>query len=100
MYFGSSKDAFTPDTAGLGPFCGHANGGLVMKENEDPWPHWHTAESALELPTTHPMYRDGLFFDQASHYPYFAAADHLSNIIETGTKAWFVRHHCSSQRDA
>jgi len=90
LYFGSSKDAFTPDTQGLGPFCGHANGCLTMKEIEEPWPHWHRTETPLKLPPDHPMMHDPLFQDQTSGL-YFGEPDHMARMVVAGTKAWFTK---------
>ncbi|KAJ4301338.1 hypothetical protein N0V90_003430 [Kalmusia sp. IMI 367209] len=49
IYQGNSFDAFTDnssyDTAYLGPFNGHVNGALIMKERKAPWYHWKSGEN-------------------------------------------------------
>ncbi|KAH8147163.1 uncharacterized protein LAJ45_08641 [Morchella importuna] len=44
IYQGRSSHAFQEDTSYLGPFNGHVNGALVMKELEKPWYHWESAQ--------------------------------------------------------
>jgi hypothetical protein len=86
LYFGSSNDAFTPDTQGLGPFCGHANGGLVMKEADSPWPHWHSPVAELELEESHPIYKEKLFRNHTGWL--FGSAHELATMIMNGTMRW------------
>ena len=88
LYFGSSLDAFAPDTQGLGPFCGHPNGGLVMKEILDPWPHWHTEDNELSLPDSHPMMSDPLFRNTSTQSWRFDLADRLAIMVLAGTEVW------------
>ncbi|KAK2733888.1 hypothetical protein FQN57_001938, partial [Myotisia sp. PD_48] len=88
LYFGNSSDAFAPDTQGLGPFCGHPNGTLAMKELEEPWSHWHRPSLGLKLPPTHPMNNDKLFRDGSAGW-YFGAPEHLAEIVKKGTDNWY-----------
>lgn len=88
-YFGNSKDAYTPDTQGLGPFCGHANGTIVMREPDEPWLHWHRQDSPLDLPKDHPLSKDAFHRNQTTGKWYFGEPRHLSAMIDRGTKAWF-----------
>lgn len=89
LYFGSSRDALAPDTHGLGPFCGHPNGGLTIKEMERPWPHWHSSVAQLDLKPSHPLRDDPLFCDQKTGTWHFGFADHLATMVAKGTKQWF-----------
>jgi hypothetical protein len=43
--FGAFGDKDTPDTVYLGPFNGHVNGALIMKERRSPWYHWKSGEN-------------------------------------------------------
>ena len=42
LFNGASWDAFSADAAGAGPFDGHVNGSVVMKERAAPWLHWQS----------------------------------------------------------
>ncbi|PMD51447.1 uncharacterized protein K444DRAFT_232276 [Hyaloscypha bicolor E] len=86
LYFGNSNDAFAPDTHGLGPFCGHPNGALAMKEIVEPWPHWHSTRAQLDLKHDHPLSRDPLFRDPNTGSWYFRFVDQLAHMVTAGTK--------------
>lgn len=42
FYSGDGTHALEPPTRGRGPFDGHVNGSLVMKELRAPWLHWNS----------------------------------------------------------
>lgn len=46
-YAGDGNDALEPPTRGLGPFDGHVNGSLVMKELREPWLHWDSMSASI-----------------------------------------------------
>ncbi|KAK3368704.1 hypothetical protein B0H63DRAFT_529067 [Podospora didyma] len=46
--FGSSTEAFG-ERAYLGPFNGHVNGAIIMKELHDPWIHWFNTASSVDF---------------------------------------------------
>ncbi|KAF2225804.1 hypothetical protein BDZ85DRAFT_307780 [Elsinoe ampelina] len=48
-YFGNSMDAFGPSSY-LGPFNGHVNGAVIMKELHAPWIHWYGSSAGGSLP--------------------------------------------------
>ncbi|MAC81564.1 MAG: hypothetical protein CML66_26280 [Rhodobacteraceae bacterium] len=48
VYSGDSDHALDPPTRGRGPFDGHVNGSLVMKELRAPWLHWNS--QAVSIP--------------------------------------------------
>ncbi|KAF3927116.1 hypothetical protein AA313_de0208487 [Arthrobotrys entomopaga] len=91
LYFGCSKDAFAADTFGIGPFCGHPNGGLIMKEMEEPWLHWHSTTFSLDLPDDHPLSKDPLFRHPDSGIWHFTHANHMAHLVRTGTERWFQK---------
>ncbi|KAK3985450.1 hypothetical protein QBC44DRAFT_384841 [Cladorrhinum sp. PSN332] len=47
-YFGNALDAFGAN-AYLGPFNGHVNGSVIMKELHEPWIHWYNPSSANDF---------------------------------------------------
>jgi hypothetical protein len=94
LYFGCSKDAFKIDTQGKGPFCGHVNGALVMKELERPWVHWHSSMSPkLEdcLDPESPLFQEDLLQDKGGvKFGYLGKADDLEKIVVRGLEKWYV----------
>jgi len=66
---------------------------LVMKEPEEPWLHWHSSMTELELPTNHPMHNDPLYRHQDSGTWYFDGAEELADMINTANDAWFNKRH-------
>ncbi|KAJ0426754.1 hypothetical protein BJY00DRAFT_306749 [Aspergillus carlsbadensis] len=92
IYQGSSWDAFDPQKAYLGPFNGHFNGAVVMKELQNPWLHWQSAAGSVH---------ECLSPAQIEHFktkPYLStsnlalgntkSADHLETIVRRGVTAW------------
>lgn len=90
-YLGSSFDAFAPDTHGKGPFCGHVNGTLVMKELNNPWIHWHSTRYQIHR-TFAPD--DAIFTEELLQPPntnrlsYIALGDRFEMIVQTATSQW------------
>lgn len=82
---GSSWDAFAEATRGRGPFGGHVNGALVMKELRAPWPRWHSSQSAISdsvLALDDPLRDHALWRDRQQ-------ADFLERlVILPGIEAW------------
>lgn len=72
-FAGNSRHAFSPASAGKGPFESHPTGNLLMKELKFPWLHWHSQqanifESAFEPDDPrpeHPWFKDKLGADVA-----------------------------------
>ncbi|KAF1998462.1 hypothetical protein P154DRAFT_577809 [Amniculicola lignicola CBS 123094] len=89
LYFGSSEDAFTPDTYGLGVFCGHANGGIVMKELDEPWVHWHTPRNQLELPDNHALRQCTTLLDSGDWN--FGFGEDMARMVQRGNREWYVQ---------
>jgi hypothetical protein len=87
LYFGSSVDAFAGDTQGLGVFCGHPNGGIVMKEPDEPWLHWHTDKHQLEIPEDHPLHRCKDLKDGGDWN--FGMGRDMASMVLRGNRAWF-----------
>ncbi|KXX82080.1 hypothetical protein MMYC01_201566 [Madurella mycetomatis] len=87
LFFGSSTDAFAGDTQGLGVFCGHPNGGIIMKEFENPWVHWHTDQHPLRIPDGHPLNS----YDALKHNTSFnfGSGKDMATIVLKGNRAWF-----------
>ncbi|KAL3444584.1 hypothetical protein BJX65DRAFT_283185 [Aspergillus insuetus] len=92
IYQGSSWDAFDPQKAYLGPFNGHINGAVVMKELQNPWIHWQLSPGSVV---------DCLSPAQLQHFkskPYLSngnlalenirSADNLEVIVRRGVAAW------------
>lgn len=64
FYVGDSYDAIDPPTRGVGPFDGHVNGSLVMKELRRPWIHWQSQSASIPpeaFETNHPILRHPLY---------------------------------------
>ncbi|KAI9771243.1 MAG: hypothetical protein M1839_002827 [Geoglossum umbratile] len=88
-YFGNSHDAFEPDTQGLGPWCGHVNGTIIMKEIEAPWVHWESSvtKRLRELPTNHDLMKETkLIFNKRL---VAGGAECLERMVKNGVEAWF-----------
>lgn len=83
LYIGNSWDAFEDDTRGKGPFGGHVNGSLVMKELNSPWLHWQsqsfTILNCLEI--SDPIRREPIFIKCRN-------ADQLQHIVEGAISSW------------
>lgn len=81
---GNSFHALVAPTRGEGPFDSHINGGLVMKERQAPWTHWHSQSASI----------DRSVFGAAAPFntdPLFArleGAEVLQSIMETGVRRW------------
>lgn len=85
LYFGNSKDAFSPLTKGKGVFCGHVNGALVMKELERPWLHWHSSMSpdlTKCLNQENPLLKEEIMHQ-------VGLADDLELIVIEGLRKWY-----------
>ncbi|GAQ90896.1 hypothetical protein KFL_006990020 [Klebsormidium nitens] len=64
FWAGQSHMAFDPATRLQGPFDGHVNGNLVMKELTPPWNNWHSSVAGISetaLPPSHPLRTHPLF---------------------------------------
>lgn len=92
LYLGSSFDAFAPDTRGQGPFCGHVNGTLVMKELNSPWVHWHSTRYQIHRSFAPD---DSIFTEELLQPPnsatllsYIALGDRFEEIVQTATSQW------------
>ncbi|KIW87788.1 uncharacterized protein Z519_11762 [Cladophialophora bantiana CBS 173.52] len=79
----------------LGPFNGHVNGALVMKELHKPWPHWHTDNHSLvsNMPQrlknrfkTAPYLTDQ---STGSVFSLVKSAESLESIVEKGISKWY-----------
>ncbi|KAL4860700.1 hypothetical protein BDV12DRAFT_204775 [Aspergillus spectabilis] len=93
VYQGSSWDAFDAEKSYLGPFNGHINGVVVMKELQNPWLHWQSASGSVH---------DSLSPEQKANFqskeylstPNLAlakvkSADHLEVIVKHGISSWY-----------
>lgn len=81
---GNSFHALRAPSRGKGPFDGHINGGLVMKELKFPWAHWHSQSSSIPREAFHP---DSEFLTN----PLFATVDNaevLESIVKSGITRW------------
>ncbi|KAI9655095.1 MAG: hypothetical protein M1821_005578 [Bathelium mastoideum] len=74
IYQGSSYDAFTDgqadDSSYLGPFNGHVNGTVIMKELHKPWYHW--------LSSKNPNFQDCITsegLEKVQKVPYLVGSD-------------------------
>ncbi|KAH8144489.1 uncharacterized protein LAJ45_11500 [Morchella importuna] len=92
-YLGSSFDAFSADTEGRGPFCGHVNGALVMKELGLPWMHWHSTRHRINstLSPTNPLLSDELLQPAGSRgkLSYIANGDRFERIVRNAAFQWY-----------
>lgn len=67
FFMGDSNDALRPDSAGNGPFDGHVNGSLVMKELRFPWLHWSSETEKIEanvFEPGHPILSHKVFLER------------------------------------
>jgi hypothetical protein len=64
FWAGHSNMAFNPATRLQGPFDGHVNGNLVMKELTLPWNNWHSSAASIDADVLSPD-------DPLQNYPHF-----------------------------
>lgn len=90
LYLGASADAFTPDTEGRGPFCGHVNGTLVMKELSVPWRNWHSTRHQINATFSldDPLLQDRLLQPPGGQLTYVAMGDRFEQIVKNATREW------------
>lgn len=84
FFVGDSWDALADDTRGQGPFDGHINGSLVMKELRFPWVHWGSMEEAIEpaaFAPTDPVVNHRLFQEHVG-------AEILEDLVIAGINKW------------
>lgn len=84
LWAGSSWQALEEDTRGQGPFDSHINGGMVMKELELPWLHWHSMAQTITpevLPPGDPLRNEPLFLSRAG-------AERLEAIVKNNVSQW------------
>ncbi|KAK4224652.1 hypothetical protein QBC38DRAFT_12997 [Podospora fimiseda] len=117
-FFGNSLDAFGRN-AYLGPFNGHVNGAVVMKELREPWIHWYNPSSGNDFTACFSQQQKETFLaapylTQPSSKPRLLSAltvgpDLLEKFIETGvnnlfnhrlTNDFFVNSTRSKLRDS
>jgi hypothetical protein len=84
IWAGSSWQALEEDTRGQGPFDSHINGGMVMKELEQPWLHWHSMAQTIgeqTLAPDDPLRAEPLFTNRDG-------AERLEMIVRTNMSTW------------
>ncbi|CAG8828336.1 13705_t:CDS:1, partial [Racocetra persica] len=84
-WLGSSWHALSYPTRGQGPFDGHVNGSLVMKELNSPWLHWHSQSFTIFdcLNPKDPVRFEPLFLNRSD-------ANELEPIIKGAISHWNV----------
>ncbi|KAK4184363.1 hypothetical protein QBC35DRAFT_59114 [Podospora australis] len=97
-YFGNAKDAFGRN-AYLGPFNGHVNGAVIMKELHEPWIHWYNPSSpgdfsACFTDTQKKAFLEAPYITQPGSKPRLLSAltvgpDVLERYIKTGVSNFF-----------
>lgn len=83
-WMGSSEQAFDERCRGTdgGPFCGHLNGSLVMKELKFPWSHWSSSEAPIPAENCPPDVVNDFFNDKDD-------AQRLQvEVVQPGIKRW------------
>ncbi|RVJ72531.1 hypothetical protein [Sinorhizobium medicae] len=68
FYSGDSYDALDPPSRGMGPFDGHVNGSLAMKELRRPWLHWKSQSVSIPpeaFQPAHPVLSHRIFQEAA-----------------------------------
>ncbi|CAG8443577.1 12763_t:CDS:1 [Funneliformis caledonium] len=82
-WLGNSWHALKDPTRGKGPFDGHVNGALVMKELNRPWLHWHsqmfTISDCLDPKT--PLRHEPIFENRLD-------AVELEHIVKDAVSEW------------
>ena len=61
VWAGNSNHALDPQTRGRGPFDGHVNGSMVMKELKEPWSNWHSSRASIREAAGPELAADPLF---------------------------------------
>jgi hypothetical protein len=83
---GSSWDALSSPTRGLGPFDSHINGAPVMKELKIPWLHWHSQSAPIGdeiLPPADPLRTDAFYQSTA-----LKGGEDLELLVRSGVARW------------
>ncbi|GES85123.1 hypothetical protein RCL2_001221400 [Rhizophagus clarus] len=82
-WLGNSWDAFKVETRNRGPFDGHVNGSLVMKELNRPWVHWNSQFFVISecLDPEDPLRHELLFED-------LSGAIRLEHIVKNAVSEW------------
>jgi len=85
IWAGNSYHALEPRSRGKGPFDGHVNGSLVMKELKVPWSHWHSSRASIREAADEAVAADPLFADRAH------ADDFEASVIRPWVGRWTTR---------
>lgn len=82
-WLGNSWHALEIPTRGKGPFDGHVNGSLVMKELNRPWLHWNSQFFTISdcLDPEDPLRNEHLFKNRSD-------ATDLEHIVKDAISAW------------
>ncbi|RGB43871.1 hypothetical protein C1646_679808 [Rhizophagus diaphanus] len=82
-WLGNSWNALKYPTRGKGPFDGHVNGSLVMKELNKPWVHWNSQSFIISdcLDPEDPLRHEPLFENRLD-------ANILENIVKDAVSEW------------
>ncbi|EPE30986.1 hypothetical protein GLAREA_03953 [Glarea lozoyensis ATCC 20868] len=94
VYQGVSTEAFS-DESYLGPFNGHVNGGLIMKEIHKPWLHWMT-DANDPTPNFTDTTKEALskvfapYLSDSTPLSKVNSADNMEPYITDGISAWFT----------
>ncbi|KAF8453889.1 hypothetical protein BDZ91DRAFT_853126 [Kalaharituber pfeilii] len=94
VYQGRSSDAFKEETSYVGPFGGHVNGAVVMKELQKPWYHWRggthstisdclSMKEKATLKNIRYLSTDGILFAGINN------PDILESAVKRGVDLWF-----------
>ncbi|QTD31469.1 hypothetical protein [Pseudomonas fluorescens] len=84
VWVGHSFFALKEPTRGLGPFDGHVNGGLVMKELKFPWAHWHSQSNSIPRES----FASNSEFNTNPLFATVAGAEGLERIVRSGIRRW------------
>ncbi|ERF76404.1 hypothetical protein EPUS_06962 [Endocarpon pusillum Z07020] len=95
IFQGMSTNAFEQETAYLGPWNGHVNGALVMKELHKPWLHWITDNNNFVTRLSDKNQEDFLaapyLTDQSAKtiFSGVSSAESMEIIVENGVSKWY-----------
>ncbi|KAK6352357.1 hypothetical protein TWF730_009186 [Orbilia blumenaviensis] len=106
-YNGKSSDAFNKDTEYLGPFNGHVNGAVIMKELQQPWLHWQSTDGTildcLSKATINSYLQYPYLSDENTGSPFSKLGngnDLQKNIIQPGVMNWFNQRFKNDFKDS
>jgi hypothetical protein len=82
-WLGNSWNAFKDETRYKGPFDGHVNGSLVMKELNRPWVHWNSQFFVISdcLDPEDPLRKEPIFEELSD-------ANRLEHIVKDAVSEW------------